>query len=35
MNKQVWKMIVRDAITALTIGLVVGFSIGLGFFLLR
>ncbi len=35
MNKQVWKMIMRDAITALTIGVVIGFTISMAYLWLR
>lgn len=35
MNKQVWKTIVRDAITALTIGVVVGFAVATIYIVLR
>ena len=35
MNKQVWKMIARDAITATIVGLVVGFAVGTIYIVLR
>ncbi len=35
MNKQVWKMITRDATTALIVGLVVGFAVATIYIVLR